>query len=449
MPFPLAKLWNGFACRALLAAWWLSLALPTAPAQEAENIHYTHQKSFLIPFVTDRNERRIRQLLLHVSEDHGKTYQVVANASPGGEGFQFTARHDGWYWFAVQTLDTEGRYHPSNPALAPPGLKVCVDTTPPQVSLKSVLPDKGTVGVEWDLRDDNLDLNSLRLEYRRQGGTGDWITLNTRKDLPRAQFGWSPAGAGPFEVRLTVNDKAGNKAQGAVAVAKVPGRPDGPGDPGPVTYVRSKKIRLNYTFKDVGPSNVNNVEVWTTRDTRSWTRYRDDAPAAGPYTLEVAGEGRWGITLIPRSGVGLADQAPKLGDQPQRWIEVDFTRPVVALGAIEVGRGPDQGKMTVHWKATDKFLRAQPITLSYSATAEGPWMELAAKLENTGVYTVDCQRLPFQFYVRVEAIDEAGNIGSAQTRETVKVDLKIPKVEKLDVEGVEAAAGGEAPPPAK
>jgi hypothetical protein len=44
--------------------------------------------------------------------------------------------------------------------------------------------------------------------------------------------------------------------------------------------------------------------------------------------------------------------------------------------------------------------------------------------------------LPFEFFVRVEAIDEAGNKGYAQTKDTVKVDLKIPKIDTLDVVGV-------------
>ena len=35
--------------------------------------------------------------------------------------------------------------------------------------------------------------------------------------------------------------------------------------------------------------------------------------------------------------------------------------------------------------------------------------------------------LPYQFFVRVEAIDLAGNVGEAITLERVKVDLSLPK----------------------
>jgi len=43
-------------------------------------------------------------------------------------------------------------------------------------------------------------------------------------------------------------------------------------------------------------------------------------------------------------------------------------------------------------------------------------------------------QLPFQFYVRVEAIDLAGNIGEAITFDRVKVDLSLPKAQILKVE---------------
>ena len=41
--------------------------------------------------------------------------------------------------------------------------------------------------------------------------------------------------------------------------------------------------------------------------------------------------------------------------------------------------------------------------------------------------------LPYQFYVKVEAVDRAGNIGEAITLERVKVDLSQPKAKILDI----------------
>ena len=41
--------------------------------------------------------------------------------------------------------------------------------------------------------------------------------------------------------------------------------------------------------------------------------------------------------------------------------------------------------------------------------------------------------LPFQFYVRIEAVDLAGNIGEAITQDKVKVDLSMPKAIPLEI----------------
>jgi hypothetical protein len=42
--------------------------------------------------------------------------------------------------------------------------------------------------------------------------------------------------------------------------------------------------------------------------------------------------------------------------------------------------------------------------------------------------------VPFRIYVRVEAADRAGNIGSAQTANPILVDLSKPKVNITTIE---------------
>jgi hypothetical protein len=41
--------------------------------------------------------------------------------------------------------------------------------------------------------------------------------------------------------------------------------------------------------------------------------------------------------------------------------------------------------------------------------------------------------VPYQFYVRVEAVDRAGNVGGDETRKPVIVDLSQPKVQVIGV----------------
>ena len=102
------------------------------------------------------------------------------------------------------------------------------------------------------------------------------------------------------------------------------------------------------------------------------------------------------------------------------------------------------GTFTVHFTAKDPHLRARPISVLYSANKDGPWTELLTNQENTGSCRCPTRGLPFEFYVRVEAVDEAGNKGFAQWKDTVKVDLKTPVIKELTVVGVEGAIVGKA-----
>ena len=152
-------------------------------------------------------------------------------------------------------------------------------------------------------------------------------------------------------------------------------------------------------------------------------------------TFDVKGEGLYGLSLIARSGVGLGEKPPQPGDRPQMLIEVDTTKPVVQLHNVLVGQGIDKGKVTVTWSARDKNLEREPITLSYARDMAGPWTTIADKLANTGRYVwVLPPDIPYQFYVRVEAIDRARNIESAASPELIRVDLSIPRAKISSVE---------------
>jgi hypothetical protein len=209
--------------------------------------------------------------------------------------------------------------------------------------------------------------------------------------------------------------------------------------------VNNKQFTLNYDVKEVGPSRVSTVDVWYTQDGQNWQKYRtqkctDNPDAKPPFAIDikVQEEGLYGFTLVVHSGVGLSERPPQVGDEPQVWVEVDITKPQIKLSKIIVGRGPDKGKMSIAWQCWDKNLTAKPITLSYAESPDGPWTPIAEKLENSGrfVWQMPDKDLPYQFLVRAQAVDKAGNIGEAVTPEKIAVDLALPKVQILGVEPV-------------
>jgi hypothetical protein len=199
--------------------------------------------------------------------------------------------------------------------------------------------------------------------------------------------------------------------------------------------VNSKRLSLNYEIKDVGPSGVSMVELWYTQDGKKWEKYDTTNQPHPPFVVEVKDEGLYGFTLVARNGVGLGKRPPRAGDQPQMWVMVDTTNPVVKLMDIQVDATGDSQHLNIRWKATDTNLGQRPITLSYAEQAAGPWSVIAANVENSGSYAWQLPAVvPPRVLVRVEATDLVGNIGVAQMPEPIVLDLSQPSVSIVAVE---------------
>lgn len=418
---------------------------PLSAQSDVARSYYSRLSKFRIPFQVDPGDRKVVDVVLHVSEDLGRSYQRYARAIPSDNGFNFTARRDGWYWFIVQTIDEDGNRYPLNVEREQPGLKVNVDTITPKIVLKQGRATGKNVRVEWDIQDETLDLKTLNLEYRARGGV--WRTELVEEKASGAAT-WNPGSNDVIEVKLEVKDKAGN-----IGVARTEVQQDIQGGVGwggsgdntntrreleTIQKVNSKTIRLNYRTEDVGPSGLSTIEVWMTKGgSRKWERYPQDANTKPPYDITVKDEGLYGFTLIARSGVGLALRPPEAGDRPDIWVEVDITKPVVKLDKPFVGQGQDTGKLSISWTANDKNMSRQPITIFYREKSVDHWIEVpgAINLPNTGRYVWHMQsNVPYQFALKVEAKDEAGNIGMDETIESVKVDLARPKVRVIGVQ---------------
>jgi hypothetical protein len=456
---------GGLPMRKLSGIVILILAMGTfftsAPAQEASGgVIFTRFRQFRIPFNPGAGTGRLKQLQLFVSQDQGRSWQPSATVPPDQKDFKFVTDRDGMYWFTVQTQDLDGRLYPATLEGATPSLKVVIDTVPPKVAIQPLQARGAEVGVAWDIQDENLDTaaaDALKLEFR-SAGAQTWLPVTVAAGANQAY--WNPQTGGPVEVRLRARDRAGNSGEASTtlnaASGFVPVQPqqgnapfqsnnqnnnstkqhifNGPTE-GERKYVNSLRVSLNYEIKDKGPSGVSMVELWYTQDGRSWNKYLDDSNQNN-IVFNVKNEGIYGVTLVAKSGVGLGDRAPQMGDRPQMWFEVDVTKPVVHLHNILVGtNGPDKGKLNITWTARDDNMARDPIKLSYAEQLAGPWTTVKEKLPNTGQYIWQMpDGVPFQFHLKVEATDLAGNVGEAVTDSLIKVDLAQPKAKILTVQ---------------
>ena len=57
-------------------------------------------------------------------------------------------------------------------------------------------------------------------------------------------------------------------------------------------------------------SGVSAVEMWYTRDGRTWQKDETPGHNGPPYVIEVPEEGMYGFTMVARNGIGLGNLSP-------------------------------------------------------------------------------------------------------------------------------------------
>jgi hypothetical protein len=171
-----------------------------------------NQRGFRIPIEFPQPGRRaeIRELILYVSADRGKTWNQEQLVTPDRDHFLFTAPQDGEFWFRVVTVNSQGKQEPENVYNGPPSQRMLIDTRAPVARVVSAQRQGDDIVVAWEAREDHPDLNSLKLEYRTADAPpGVWTAAAVNPTL---------AGQGrvrvtsplPVSVRVQLKDTAGN-----------------------------------------------------------------------------------------------------------------------------------------------------------------------------------------------------------------------------------------------
>lgn len=237
-----------------------------------------------------------------------------------------------------------------------------------------------------------------------------------------------------------------------------------------INYLR---FDLGYEVEQRGPSGISRVDLWLTRnDGQTWTRWSQhdgkessvrvilDARQDPRDTRQVPREeyeGRYGFRVVPVSGAGLSEGTPNRGDAPDMQVLVDLTPPVV--GILPPGSDPAQrDTLEIRWEATDKNFADDPITLTWGDAPNGPWRPVLSggpdgvvqasavagltprRLPNTGKYSWRVPAgLPAKVYLKVTALDAAGNVSEVVTPQPILVDLMKPRAK---ITGIGATTPG-------
>jgi hypothetical protein len=189
----------------------------TVHQSQPEVFHLNSRKVGLPINQKDLQRKNVRQFILLYSADEGATWQQGdAKQSGDSKPLEFHAPKDGVYWFLVQLVDLAGNQNPRDPYRFKPNLKVVVDTEPPQVQATAERQSDGNIQVRWSASEQYPDPGSVRVEYRADGPSGQWMPLLPPSgSFPlQGQHAFDPGPGGKMgevHVRVRVKDLATNE----------------------------------------------------------------------------------------------------------------------------------------------------------------------------------------------------------------------------------------------
>jgi hypothetical protein len=255
-----------------------------------------------------------------------------------------------------------------------------------------------------------------------------------------AEHSWAPAASAASRPMTGFGSDSDNRTVASVAGSYLPpvraASTRWAGNPViPFQLTNSTQVALDYKVSNVGPSGVGTVELYLTRDEgHTWERYASHEKLEPPMTVNLPGEGIYGLRLVVGSRAGLGRRPPQSGDLPQMRVLVDTTPPVAKLSYPQ----PDPQRrdaLILTWTARDNNeLAANPVTLQWAERPDGNWKTIAADMTNTGRFMWQLpENIPYRVYLRLSVRDTAGNVAVDESPEPVLIDLHEPEGQLLGI----------------
>ena len=189
--------------------------------------------------------------------------------------------------------------------------------------------------------------------------------------------------------------------------------------------VNSHTVDIDYEAP-AAPRGPREIAVWLTRDGgQTWKRHRLDEDCKSPVRVTFDSDGLYGLWIVMTDADGKRAPEPVAGDEPGVWIGVDTVSPRARLLTADAQMVRGQRELAVRWEASDARLALAPVTLSYRRSPDEPWAIWGSQLLNTGSHTFTLTaNAPETVQLRLEVLDEAGNLGVFETSEPVSTTAR-------------------------
>ncbi len=437
---------------------------------------FTKNTSFNLPiqFQDERVRGTLKEVQLYVKSGSSDWVRQEV-VSPQSTHFTYRVPQDGEYWFALVTVDRAGKASPSDINAAPPALRVIVDTRPPALDT-GIAMEGGEQVLRVNVIDANPNPQSVQAFILTEQGDR---ALTPMPGQPGA-FRLSPGDLNST-IRVTAADLCGNQTskdlpgraessqvmpvsnppaqQAALPPAYYPQaappnvytpppmqgninntvyRPGIDTDrPGNRKIINTTHASVDYRIDTVGPSGIGRVDIYLSPDKgQTWSKIAEDLDKRSPAEIDLPGEGLFGIRLAVTNGNGFGGKAPKSGDRPSFFIEVDATSPFVQLQPIDMVNG--SGAIDIRWTASDNNMAPEPVSLFFRTRPDSNWQPIARNIKNDGVYRWTFPReIGAQFFMKLEVADLAGNVTKVETPTPILLDMTEPEATLVDVTGIQ------------
>lgn len=218
--FGSAGLLLGWSTTGTLAAQPPGAEPAAAPSAPPIQRHYFNKSVIQIPVeIKEQSRSLIQEIQLHYKDQPGAAWTLRDKVDAGSKGFMFQVPKDGEYWFAMVTLDKQGRSYPPDIRNESPGLIVVIDTQKPVIELTNLgTPPEGQL-IQCKVQDTHLDNARTRFYY--QGGDRVFRVLDPVAGRPGVYCIPTQAVFTGL-VRVMAEDLAGNQAQVEIHMNQVP-----------------------------------------------------------------------------------------------------------------------------------------------------------------------------------------------------------------------------------
>jgi hypothetical protein len=191
---------------------WTCLLLTAGSPTAADDIVHMSQRGFQIPIrIEAQRQADVKELLLYLSRDQGRTWEIYASAAPTERSFTFRAPSDGLFYFSIAVRDKKDRQDPVDIYHSAVGQKILIDTVKPDVKITAAERSGDEVLMSWEIHEEHPDWPTLRLEYRvGDSPNGQWTPLMLEPG-ERGNKRFRPGLPGTVTMRLSLKDLAGNE----------------------------------------------------------------------------------------------------------------------------------------------------------------------------------------------------------------------------------------------